>query len=85
MSEVSQFSFPLTEVAALLVKKEGIKEGHWMIGVNFAIAVATAGPDKDRVRPSALVSVDNLVLTKVVEPGPLTINAEDVWKKSATK
>ena len=80
MAEVSQYDFPLAEVAELLMHKAGIKEGLWTIGVNFAIGVAAAGPDREHVRPSALVSVDHLVLTKATEEGPLTFDAAEVAK-----
>lgn len=78
MADVAQYSFPLAEVASLLIQKAGITEGLWTIGVNFGIAVAAAGPDKDHIRPSALVSVDQLILTKATEPGPLTFDAAEL-------
>lgn len=78
MAEVSQYEFSLADVAELLIHKAGIQEGLWTIGVNFAIGVAAAGPDKDHVRPSALVSVDHLVLTRAADIGPLTFDAAQV-------
>jgi hypothetical protein len=56
------------------------RAGLWTIGVNFAIAVAAAGPDKDHVRPPALVRVDHLVLAKASDAGPLTFDAAEVAK-----
>jgi hypothetical protein len=82
MAEVAQYNFPLTDVAALLMQDAGIRDGLWTIGVNFVIAVTNAGPDKDHVRPSALVSVENLVLSKATEPGPLTFDAAELLAKS---
>ena len=81
MAEVAQYNFSLTEVASLLMQKAGVTDGLWTIGVNFGIAVAAAGPDKDHVRPSALVSVDQLVLAKGTEPGPLTFDATELRAK----
>jgi|688.fasta_scaffold283263_3 hypothetical protein len=77
MADVAQYEFSLAEVAQVLIKKAGVTEGRWMIGVNFAIGVASAGPDKDHVRPTALVSVDQLILTKTTETGPLTFDAAE--------
>ncbi len=81
MADVAQYNFSLAEVASLLMQKADVTEGLWTIGVHFGIAVAAAGPDKDHVRPSALVSVDHLVLVKSAEPGPLTFDAADIRAK----
>lgn len=82
MAEVAQYNFPLDEVASLLMQKAGITDGLWTIGVGFNIAIASAGPDKDHIRPSALVSVEQLVLSKGTELGPLTFDAAEVSAKS---
>ena len=81
MAEVTQYNFSLAEVASLLMQKAGITDGLWTIGVSFGIAVAAAGPDKDHVRPSAVVSVDQLVLAKSAELGPLTFDAAELRAK----
>lgn len=81
MAEVTQYNFSLAEVASLLMQKAEISDGLWTIGVTFGIAVAAAGPDKDHVRPSALVSVDQLVLSKGAELGPLTFDAAELRTK----
>jgi hypothetical protein len=76
MSNVTQFQFDLLDAAKLLAKEQGIKDGYWTIGVKFNFAAINAGPAKDSVRPSALVSVDQLVLTKADDgDGPLTLDA----------
>lgn len=76
MSNATQFQFDLLEVATLLAKEKGIKDGHWTIGIKFNFAALNAGPTEDSARPSALVSVDQLVLTKVdVGDQPLTVDA----------
>jgi hypothetical protein len=82
MAEPSQYDFSLAEIAALLMQSAGIKEGLWSIGVNFTIAVAAAGPNKDQIRPSAVISVDHLVLAKAPEPGPLVFDAASLSAKS---
>lgn len=77
MADVAQYNFSLAEVASLLIQKAGITDGLWTIGVNFGIGVAAAGPDKDHIRPSAMISVDQLILSKATEPGPLTFDAAE--------
>jgi hypothetical protein len=76
MSNATQFQFDLLDVAKMLAKQQGIKEGHWTIGVKFNFAAVNAGPNKGEVRPSALVAVDQLVLTKAEDKDqPLTVDA----------
>ena len=81
MAEVTQYNFSLTDVASLLMQDAGITDGLWTIGVSFGITVAAAGPDKDHVRPSALVSVEQLVLSKGTDQGPLTFDAAELRAK----
>ena len=78
MAEVTQYNFQLGEVAELLIRKAGLSEGLWTIGVNFNIGAAIAGPDLEHARPSALIGVDQLVLTRATEQGPLTYDAASV-------
>ena len=78
MDNISQYQFELLEIAKLLLKKQGVKEGLWTVGVQFSIGVANAGPDPSKVFPSALVSVEKLVLNRATEPSPLTIDASTI-------
>jgi hypothetical protein len=75
MAEIGQYSFTWDEVAALLINKAGITEGLWTVGVSFNLGAVTVGPDKDHIRPAILASIENLVLQKATEPGPLTFDA----------
>jgi hypothetical protein len=75
MAEPTQYAFDLEEIAELLVKKAGLVTGHWTVGVNFGIGVASVGQDQNRVRPSAIIGVEQLILTRATGPGPLTIDA----------
>ncbi len=78
MDNATQFQFELLEVAKILLKKQGIKTGIWTIGVNFGVLATHAGPSPDIIRPSMVVSVDKLVISKVDEPGALTIDASGI-------
>ena len=82
MAEATQYNFDLAEVAELLIRKAGLTDGLWAIGVNFNIGIAMAGPDKEHVRPSALVGVDQLILTRATEPGPLVCDAALITAKA---
>jgi len=75
MDNVSQYQFDLAEVGKLLLKKQGIKEGLWTVGVQFALGAVNAGPDPTKVMPSMLVSVEKVMLTRATEMTPLTVDA----------
>jgi len=75
MDNVSQYQFDLAEVGKLLLKKQGIKEGLWTVGVQFALGAVNAGPDPTKVMPSMLVSVEKVMLTRAIEMTPLTVDA----------
>lgn len=80
MSNATQYQFDLQEIAKLLIQKQGIKEGRWSIGVAFSLAAAQAGPSPDRVRPTMMVSVDKLVLSRADGDAPevLTVDASTI-------
>lgn len=81
MPDAALYNFPLAEVASLLMQKAGITDGLWTIGVTFNIGVMMTGPDEDHIRPSALVSVEQLVLSKGTKSGPLTFDAAELSAK----
>lgn len=72
---VTQYQFDLVDVAKLLLQKEGINEGLWTIGFNFAVGAIVGGPTPDSIRPTMMVSVDKVMLSRVEGPAPLTIDA----------
>ena len=75
MSNATQYQFELVEIAKLLLRKQQIKDGLWTIGVAFNVGAMLAGPEPDKVRPSMMVSIERLVLTKTDDLTPLTVDA----------
>lgn len=78
MAEPTQFQFDLVEVGAMLLRKQGLKEGLWAVGVNFSLAAMEAGPSEDKKVPAVLVAVDKIQVTKVDQRGPLVIDASSL-------
>lgn len=80
MSNATQYQFELAEVARILLKKQGIKEGRWTLGIGFNLSPAHAGPTPDSVRPSMIVSVDKIMLSRAEPntPDQLVIDASTV-------
>lgn len=80
MSNVTQYQFDLLEIAKLLVQKQGLKEGRWTIGVAFNLAPLHSGPTPEMARPSMMVAVDKILLSRADEGAPdgLTVDASTV-------
>lgn len=72
---VTQLEFELLDIAKMLLKKQAITEGNWTVGVNFTVATVLGGPDADHVRPSAILSVNKILLSRSDEITPLTVDA----------
>lgn len=74
MAEVSQLKFDLKEVGRLLLEKQGIKSGKWVVGFNFNIVGVEAGPTPEQTRPGMVVSVEHFMLTAAQVDGPMVID-----------
>jgi len=81
MAEPIQLMFDHREVVELLVKKQGLHEGLWMLSIEFIQAAVTVpgGPDGKTLQPAALNIVSRIGLKKHEgEPNNLTIDAAEV-------
>jgi hypothetical protein len=75
MAEPTQIVFSYKEVAEALLKKENIHEGVWGLYIEFGIAAANVGPDKDSLKPAAIVPIVKIGLQKFEEENNLSVNA----------
>jgi|ERR1051325_1236220 hypothetical protein len=87
MAEAIQYMFDHQEVAELLVKKQGLHEGQWMLSIELVQAAVTV-PTQDgkTVMPAALSIVQRIGLKK--HDGPplnLTVDASIVNPRQASK
>ena len=79
MAEASQIMYKLAEVVEVLVKKEGIHQGHWGIAIKFGFgAINTPGPQGTELLPSAIVPVMEIGLQKFDVPNGATVDAAEV-------
>lgn len=81
MAEATNFKFSYKELAALMVKQQQIKEGHWGVVISFGLTGGNAGPTPEQVVPAAIVGVLEIGLRRFDAPGPLTVDAATVWSK----
>lgn len=80
MPEATQIAFKFRELAEILVKHQGIHEGHWSIYTKFAINAANVSLNGSDHFPTALVPVIEMGLQRESdsEPGPLAVNAAEL-------
>lgn len=84
MAEISQIKFSLQELTEILVKQQGLSEGHWQLMVEFGFGASNAGPNEKDVKPTALIAVQALGLSRAPGPGPLTIDASKLVDATKT-
>jgi len=75
MADAKMITYSFKELAALMVKDQGIHEGYWGIYVRFGINAANAGPSETDVRPTALVPIHELGIQKFDELNNLSVDA----------
>lgn len=75
MAEPGKYIFDLKEVAELLARRAGVTTGFWQVGARFGFAAINVGPTDEEARPSGVVSLLSLGLTKVDKPTGVTIDA----------
>jgi len=84
MPEVGQIKYDLKEITALMIRDQGIRSGLWMIWSRFAQAVTNIAPPETEsggpAGPGAIAVLIELGIQKVDQPGPLSVDASEVWK-----
>ena len=71
------------ELAALMVKDQGIKKGLWMIQANFGWSVSNVvDPTGEISGPSTLSILTSLGIQEAEEPTPFTVDAAEVWAEA---
>jgi hypothetical protein len=78
MPESTQVMFKFTELAELLVKKQGLHEGYWGIVVKFGISAANIAVGGNPLLPTAIVPIVEIGIQRETEPTPLNVNAAEV-------
>lgn len=80
MAEASEYTFSHAEVAAAMLKEAGIREGKWILAVNFGLAAGITGPSEETAVPSAFVGVTGFALVRAdpASPQALVVDAAEV-------
>ena len=89
MAEATQIAFKFRELAEILIKHQGIHEGHWSIYTKFTISAANISLNGSDHFPTALIPITEMGLQRESgdTPGPLAVNASEVnpTSKATTK
>ena len=82
MAETRQLSFTYQELAEILVKSQGIREGFW--GISFELALAACPttppvpPPGAAVVPGVMVLINKVGIMRFDQPNALTVDASKV-------
>lgn len=81
--QTEEYKFSYKEVVEALIKKQGLHEGIWMIGLQFGIgAMNIKNPDtKEPPVPAAVVPIIGITLRKRDALNPLALDAAVVNPK----
>jgi hypothetical protein len=85
MPEVGHIKYSLKEVTALMLREQGIRSGLWMIWTRFHFGATNIAPPEDQpggtVGPAGIAVLAEVGIQRVEEPGPLSVDASEVWKE----
>ncbi len=76
MADVTQIMYQHLELIEMMLRHQGIKEGHWVLSVNFGFgAGGIQQPDTQIVNPSAIVGVVGIGLQRSDPGAPQSVDA----------
>jgi hypothetical protein len=76
MAEASVYAFSFKELTEMMIRKQGIHEGHWAIRIKFGLGAANfAGMGAGTLLPTAFVPVVEIGIQKQDAPTDLTVDA----------
>ncbi|MCH8994348.1 MAG: hypothetical protein IH959_05190 [Chloroflexi bacterium] len=74
------------ELAALMVKDQGIKSGHWMIQATFSWAVTNVVSSADSPSgPAVLTVLAGIGIQEAAEASPFTVDAATLWEETPAR
>ena len=84
MAEAKLISFTYQELAELMIRKAGVKEGLWGVYMKFGIAGANVGQGPEDISPAAVVPVLEIGLQRFEEPSRLAVDAASIGESGRT-
>jgi hypothetical protein len=70
----------LRDIAVLLVKHYGLREGLWDLNLELQVGIGSFGPTREKALPGAMFGVGRIGLTRTPKEnaGPNTVNAAEL-------
>ena len=81
MPTPKQFSFSFQELAAILAKEAGVKEGLWGIHIRFGLKATNIGESNAALTPAAVIPVLEIGLQRFETPNNMTVDAAELIAK----
>ncbi|UQV43462.1 hypothetical protein KIV45_15965 [Janthinobacterium lividum] len=78
MAEATQIMYTGSEILKLMLKDQGIKEGNWVLALEFGFSAVTAGPTPETSMPSAIVGVGKVGLQRVDAANLISVDAAKI-------
>jgi hypothetical protein len=78
MAEAKTVVFSHREIAEMLVRHQGLREGIWGLYVRFALQAANVGISPSDLLPAAIVPVVEIGLQKFEQEGNIAVDAAKV-------
>ena len=76
---------PLSGVAEILVKHQGLHEGLYDLSIQFQMAFGGVGPHPDLIFPGAMLGVSGIGLTRIDKISAHTVDASKVNPAKQTR
>ncbi len=78
MAEATRYVFDHKEVVTALIKTQGLREGLWMLHLEFGLSATNIGPSDDNLVPAAIVGLIKIGLQRAEKPSNLSVDAGEV-------
>ncbi|MBB5348066.1 hypothetical protein JWG42_15590 [Desulfoprunum benzoelyticum] len=80
MADITRIEYTKKDLLTLMLKDQGIHEGHWVLGVKFIFTAMNIGqsPDGSDASPASVAAVDTIHLERVPEPLPFSVDAGEI-------
>ena len=85
MPRLGPVVYDLKELTALMLRDQGIRSGLWMLWTKWTFGATNIAPPEDQpggaVGPGAVAVLTEVGIQRVEEPGPLSVDASEIWKE----
>jgi len=69
MADPTVFTFSLVEATEALIRKQGIRDGKWILALEFTVNAGLMGTNPNDGKPGAMILANSIQLLKAPESG----------------